>query len=188
VNYSTEENVKRFSAVEPEKLLEFIQAKEDILRNHLQEFKKIQNTSEEEIKVEVYKGREGVKTSFNDLIKVGENYVGFGIDEEIWEKDFAAFIRQHFRKEKKSGIKARILTSKNATVIYEHGNYRYIDEKYFSPTSTIIYGNRVCTIIWEPLTTIIVTNKHNAETQRRHFEMLWELADTKPNRKIKILK
>jgi sugar-specific transcriptional regulator TrmB len=56
VNYSTEENVKRFSAVEPEKLLEFIQAKEDILRNHLQEFKKIQNTSEEEIKVEVYKG------------------------------------------------------------------------------------------------------------------------------------
>ena len=188
VNYSTEENVKRFSAVDPEKLLEFIQAKEDALRDNLSEFKKIQNTPDEEITVEVYKGREGVKTSFNDLIRVGEDYVGFGIDEATWEKDFATVIRQHFRKEKKTGIKSRILTSKKATAIYEHGNYRYIDEKYFSPTSTLIYGDRVCTIIREPLTTIIVTNKQNAETQRRHFEMLWDIADTKTKGKIKILK
>ncbi len=187
VNFIIENNVKKFTAVDPEKLVQYIEEKESLIRDFLPEFKKIQNNSDEEIKVEVYKGREGIKTFFNDLIRVGENYVAFGVDESIWEKDFSILIKQHFRKEKRVGIKARILTSKNANMIYLHGNYRYIDEKYFSPTSTIIYGYKVCTVIWEPLTVIITTNRQNAETQKRHFELLWKIAESKPKKKLEII-
>ncbi len=187
VNFIIQNNVKKFTAVDPEKLVQYIEEKESLIKDFLPEFKKIQNKSDEKIKVEVYKGKEGIKTLFNDLIKVGENYAALGVDESIWEKNFSILIKQHFRKEKKIGIKARILTSKNADTVYQHGNYRYIDEKYFSPTSTIIYGDRTCTVIWEPLTIIIITNKHNAETQKKYFEILWKVAESSPIKKLKAI-
>jgi sugar-specific transcriptional regulator TrmB len=185
VNFIIENNVKKFTAVDPEKLVQHIEEKGALIKNFLPEFKKIQNRADEEIKVEVYKGKEGVKTFFNDLLRIKEDYVAFGVDESIWEKNLPILIQQHFRKEKKARIKARILTSTNAALIYQNPNYRYIDEKYFSSTSTIIYGNRVCTIIWKPLTIIIITNKQHAETQKKHFEILWKTAKLKPLKKIK---
>ncbi|HLC52837.1 MAG TPA: helix-turn-helix domain-containing protein, partial [Candidatus Nanoarchaeia archaeon] len=150
VNYITKNNVKHFTAVDPEKLVEYVEEKESLAKHYLSEFRKIQNKPQEEIKVEVYRGREGIKTLFNDLIRVGKNYVAFGVDESMWEEKFSILIKQHFRKEKKAKIKARILTSKNAKVIYKYGNYRFIDHKYFSENSTVIYGDRVCNIIWDP--------------------------------------
>ena len=187
VNFITQNNVKMFTAVNPEKLIEHIQEKEAIIKEFLPEFKKIQNKPKMEIKTEVYRGREGIKTFFNDLIRVGKDYVAFGVNESIWEKDFSLLINQHFKKEEKKGIKSRILTSDNSEIIYKHANYRYIEAKYFFPTSIAIYGDRVCTIIWDPLTVIIITNKQNAETQKGHFELLWKTARLKPKNKIKVL-
>lgn len=185
VNFITQNNVKKFTAVNPDKLLEYIEEKESTLKEFLPEFKKIQNKPDQEIKVEVYKGKEGMKTFFNDLIRVSEDYVAFGVDESIWERDFSILIKQHFRKEKEVGIQARILTSHNTEMVYKHGNYKYIDNAYFSSTATITYGDRVCTVIWEPLTIIIITNKQNAETHKRHFEMLWKIASKEPKSKVK---
>ena len=187
VNYITKNNVKHFTAVDPEKLVEYVEEKESLAKHYLSEFRKIQNKPQEEIKVEVYKGREGIKTLFNDLIRVRKNYVAFGVDESMWEEKFSILIKQHFKKEKKTKIKARILTSKIAKIIYKHRNYRFIDHKYFSENSTVIYGDRVCTIIWDPLTVIIITNPKNAETQRKHFELLWISAESKPKKTVKVI-
>lgn len=187
VNFIVEENVKKFSAVNPEKLIEYLKEKEEIVKDFIPRLKAIRNKPVQEIRVEVYKGREGMKTFFNDLLKVGKDYVAFGIDESVWEKDFSISIMQHFRKERKISIKGRILTSENAKMIYKHGVYRYIDERFFSPTATTTYGDRVCTIIWEPLTVIIVTNKQVADSQRKYFELLWKIAKKRPKRRVRVV-
>lgn len=188
VNYHIQKNVRFYSAVSPEKLLEYLQEKEDLVKDFLPKLKSLQKTDNQELKVEVYKGREGIKTFFNDLIKTKKNYVAFGVNEEEWEEDYSILISQHFRKEKEAGIKAKILTSTKAKMIYEHGEYRYISEEFFSPIPTITYGNKICTIIWEPLTVIIISNKDLAESNRKYFELLWKKAKKNPINKVKIIK
>jgi sugar-specific transcriptional regulator TrmB len=187
VNHVTINNIKHFTAVNPEKLVEFIEEKKALIKDQLTEFKKIQNTPQEEIKVEVYKGKEGIKTFLNDIIKVGKDYVSLGVDETIWEEKFSTIIKQHFRKEKEINISSRILTTNQTKQIYKQGNYKYIDQKYFSNNSTSIYGNKVCSIIWEPLTVIIITNNKYAEGQKKHFELLWNTAKTKNEKNMKII-
>lgn len=187
VNYHIKKNVKLFTAVNPEKLVEYLQEKQETIMDYLPEFKKIQKQEKQEIKVEVYKGREGIKTFFNDLLRVGKDYVGFGFDEEMWEKEFSLLIKQQFRKEKEIGIKARLLTSENTKKIYKRGHYKYMAEEFFSPSPTTTYGDRVCTIVWNPLTTIITTSKDVAESHKRYFEMVWKIAKDKPKRDVKIV-
>ena len=187
VNYHVQKNVRLFTAVDPEKLAEYLQEKKETIMDYLPEFKKMQNQEKQEIKVEVYKGKEGIKTFFNDLLRVGKNYIGFGFDEEMWEKDFSLLIKQQFRKEKEIGIKARILTSENAKMIYKHGHYKYVANEFFAPSPTTTYGDRVCTIVWNPLTVIIMTNKDVAEGHRKYFEIVWKIAKDKPKRKVKVI-
>jgi len=187
VSYHVKQNTKQFSAVDPNKLIEYLQEKKEVVEEYLPELKKLQRQEKQEIRVEVYKGREGIKTFFNDLLRVGKNYVGFGFDEELWEKDFSLLLKQHFRKEKKIKIKSRILTSENAKMIYKHGHYKFIPDAFFSPSPTTTYGDRVCTIVWKPLTIVIMTNKEVAEAQRKYFQMVWKMAKNKPKRKVKII-
>jgi len=187
VNYHVEKNMRHYSAVNPEKLLHYLQEKEETLKDFLPKFKEIQNQERRDIKVEVYHGREGIKFSLKDVLRVGKDYVAFGINEEYWEENFSLLLKQHFRKEKEVGIMGRVLTSENATMIYKHGNYKYMPNEFFSPTPIIIYGDRVCTIVWEPLTVIILTNQDVADSYRTYFEVLWDRAQDHPKKKMNVV-
>lgn len=185
--YVVEHNVKKFRALDPEKLLELVDEKRMLVEEHLGDLRVLQDKHVDHITVDVYTGREGIKTFLTDVLRVGRDYVAFGVDEAVWEKDFSLLLKQHFRKEARKGFRARILTSKDCTLIFKHGIYRFIDSEFFFPTTTAVYGDRVCTVIWEPLTVIITRNSHHAEAQRRHFELLWKMATTRKPRDVRVI-
>ncbi|MBU0471921.1 MAG: helix-turn-helix domain-containing protein, partial [Nanoarchaeota archaeon] len=151
-SYVIKNKVKYFKAAHPDKLLSFVKEKEDNIKEALPELIKLTEFEREEIKVEVYKGKEGFKTLLNDYLRVGVDMVGFGVDETKFKERFPILMEQFFKKEKKAGMNERLLTSEKAKFTYNKKttNYRYIPEEYFNPTPTIVYGNRVATVIWEP--------------------------------------
>ena len=178
VNYVVRNNIKYFSATNPEKLLEYIKEKEESIKDILPSLKEMSQYKKEAIKVEVYKGLEGLKTILNNIIKTKKELVGFSLDDSEFEKRLPVFMEQFFRREKELGIGERLLTSKNAKHFYKNKNthYGFIDEKYFNPNPTLIYGNKIANIIWEPLTTILIENNELADSYRKHFELLWKIA------------
>lgn len=103
--------------------------------------------------------------------------IAFGIDENKFKEKFPHIMEQFFKKEEKAGLKERLLTSDKAKFTYNKKttNYRYLPDE-FNPTATMIYGNKTATVIWEPLTIIITESAQLADSNRKHFELLWRMA------------
>ena len=180
-SYVIKNNVKYFLAADQETLLKEIQDKEKELQTILPELKARQKEMVPDIKVEVYRGYEGFKTVLNDRIRTGGDMYSFGVEEKKFKEYFGPLMDQFFRREREKKLKEFILTHKKTKFTYNQDNisYRFISKKYFDPTPTAIYKDRILFIVWEPLTIILIKNSGLAEAHRKHFKLLWDLAKTK---------
>ena len=181
VNYVIKNNVKCYKASHPSKLLEIVKEKEENIQQILPDLIKLTEFVKEEIKVEVYKGVEGFKTILNDRLKVGGDMVAFGIDEAIFKERFRILMEQYIKRAEGMGLKERLLTSEKARFIFKTkiSHYRYIPEEFFNPTPVAVYGNKVDIIIWEPFTVIMIENANLADSFKKYFELLWNMAKEK---------
>jgi predicted transcriptional regulator len=180
-SYVIRSGVKYYKVAQPEKLEEYLKEKEEKLKQIMPELKKLADFSRGEISVEVYQGVEGFKSVLNDRLRVGGDFLGFGVDESEFEKKLPIVMAQFLKKEREMGLKEYMLTKESAGFVYPDGHmhYRYIPDDYFEPTATAIYGDNVLMIIMEPFTSILIRNKGLAESYRKHFKMLWGLAKEK---------
>ena len=178
VNYVVMNNVKHFSATNPDKLLDYVEEKEDKIKEILPQLKGYKKEEKEEVIVEVYKGEEGFKTIINDILKFGKDYVIFGVDDSMFQEKFPTLMKIYFNKLKRAGIKERVLTSKQVSFIYktETTIYRYIPKEFFNPTPTFVWGENVGILIWEPFTIIRIKSRDLADNYRKYFELLWKQA------------
>lgn len=182
VSYVVKNNVKFFIAAHPARLQNLIQEKQEHLKEIIEPLLHLAEIEKRQIKVEVYEGFEGFKTFVNRMINRNSELLAFGIDESQFEAKFPHLIKSYIKKEGKLGLSERIITRKGAPFIYREKfmHYRYIDSKFFWPVPTLTWGNSVTFIIWDPLTIVFVENKDLAESHRKHFELLWKIADKKP--------
>lgn len=181
INYVIRNNVKYYNATHPNKLLDFIMEKEESIKEILPQLAALSETKKEEIKVEVYKGVEGFKAVLSDIIRVGEDMVGFGIDEAKFKEKFPILMEQYFKKELEKGIKERLLASEKTKFLFRKktAKYRFIPNEFFNPTPTAVYGNKIAFIVWEPLTVVMIENSELADSYKKYFEMLWNGAKEK---------
>ena len=98
----------------------------------------------------------------------------FGPYFELWHKKrIAKRIAQRsiFPKMYNSGLKRRKLLA-----------YRFVDDRFISTTTTIIYGENCIIIQWskEPLA-IKICNKEIARSHLNYFNMIWDNGEN-PNR------
>ena len=178
VSYVIKAGVSYYKVADPDSLEEFLKEKENHLKQIMPRLKQLAMRSQEEINVEIYQGKEGIKSIIHDRIKVGKDLYGFGIDEEKFEEKFPILMKQCFKREQEKNLQELLLTKEKARFMYKEKNihYRFIPEEFFNPTATAIYGDRVLIIIWEPLTAILIKNKDLAESYRRYHKLLWKTA------------
>ncbi len=178
VNYVVMNNVRHYKATDPIKLLDFLKEKEQQVQDILPSLQKMSKLEKDEVKVEVYKGKEGVKTFMNDVARQKQELLAFGIDESRFVDLLGSFMDQYFRKEKEGGYNERVLTFEGAPFVYpyETAEYRFISKQYFNPTPTYVYANKVAILIWEPLMMIMIENASLADSYRKYFEILWSIA------------
>lgn len=182
VSYVVKNNVKFFIAAPPARLQNLLHEKEEHLKEVLPSLMRLAEIEKRSIKVEVYEGVEGFKTFVNRMLNRRGELLGFGIDESQFESKFPHLMKSYLAKEGRLGLTERLITRKGAKFIYKkkYMEYRYIDDKYFSPIPTITWDRFVISIIWDPLTIIFVENKDLADAYRKHFELLWKIADKNP--------
>jgi predicted transcriptional regulator len=187
VNYVIKDNVRYYKSTQPIKLLELLKEKEQLVKEIIPGLDKLSKFNKEEVKVEVYHGKEGIKTILNDIIRTKKECLNFGIDDTSFEKILGPFLDNYFIRSKEAKITEKCLTYQGTPHInkQKHMLYRYIPKEFFNPTVTQVYGDKVAIIIWEPLMTILIENKQLANSYRKHFEMLWMLA-SKTNTKIEV--
>lgn len=188
VSYVIKSNKKYFSAVGPKNLIGVLRnqenEKEQLIKQALPELLILRNKNpKEKIKVEVYEGREGIKTLFNDVLRVGKEFLCFGstgISTDIIPYELARFHKER--------IKRKI----NWKVIYnddklgrkrghETGKWKYSQVKYMqktSPTTTYCYGDKVAIVLWmkEKLMAIMIEDNIVANSFKEFFNVLWKNA------------
>ena len=179
VTFVIEANKKVFRPVAPERLLDQIKEKEKTIEEILPELNSIFKESKEKEETYIYKGRKGMISILQDILNYKE-YFAFGSSGrflEIMKHDFELF--QKRKKELK--INAKVILSKSSRkteqVKIAYTKFRYIPDKFASPTTTFVYGDKTAIIIWgETLIANLITSKEVADSYRKYFGLLWKEA------------
>jgi sugar-specific transcriptional regulator TrmB len=179
VNYMISANKKVFSPVAPERLLDQLKEREKAVEEILPELKQLFRQSKEKEESNVYRGRKGIRGILNEILKCKE-YVAYGSSGrflEMMRHDFIAF--QKRKRELK--IRARVILSEftkgTELVKVSYTQFRYIPDEFTVPATTFVYGNKIAIMVWSetPMATVI-TSRQVADSYRKYFELLWEVA------------
>ncbi len=178
ITYVVKNNRKYFKAVEPTKLLDYLKEKEENLTGILPELLELYKPLKEKLRIEIYEGPEGIKTILNDIIKTKKEIVAFGASDRIREYVPDFIIDRYLKEREKKKIIARQLFTEGSKVVKTKTSiFRPLPKEFASPTTTVIYGNRVTIWIWLKIPTIIlIENPYLANSYRTHFELMWKSA------------
>ena len=180
------ENRKYFQATDPEKLIDFLKEKQEIVKSLLPELNTIQEKSKVQQQVAIYLGVKGLKTAFNNMLKElspeGRYYCfATGFIEEMLGPKYHEDFQRHKRE---NNINSRIiyynkLALEKGFTKKIFGEIRFHLMSYF-PTDTYIYNDKVLIVIFDanPPFAISIKNKQTAESYVKLFNMFWK--DAKP--------
>lgn len=186
LTYVIKNNVKYFKAVNPEKLLDYLREKEAKIKDEeesvkeiIPQLKEIQSkVGEEETKIEIYEGKEGIKSLLNDIIREGKDFVTWGATTKVKEYVPEFIIKKYLNERKRNNIKARqLFTDFYGVLETPLSENRKLPKEFASPTTTLIYGHKVAIFLWTEVPKIIlVENEELAKSYKSYFELLWKTA------------
>lgn len=164
-----------YKVSDPSNLYNLLDEKKELLDKIFPSIKELYTNKSEELQVEVYKGKEGMKSSFKDMIRTGETMYAFGVRGQLREK-MPVFAEQWLRDIKNKKIKYYGIYTKRFPPSY-YTEIKYVSEEFNGPVATFIYGDKININIWEPdLIAIVIKSKLVAEMYRKHFNLLWKIA------------
>jgi HTH-type transcriptional regulator, sugar sensing transcriptional regulator len=185
--------VIHFAAADPSRIQAFLDHKEQEIRKEkalvdellptlLLKYQKTQDKSD----VEVFYGWEGMKTCFDDIVKILEpgewNYV-FGASSGHDSVQADLFFSQYYRKKKSKGYGTMIIfnedmrkNEKRFLIFKEIPNsMRFLHTDTF--TEINLYRNKVLIIMLLQKPIIIrVTSQEAADSFKKFFDTMWDLA------------
>jgi HTH-type transcriptional regulator, sugar sensing transcriptional regulator len=177
VSVSDKNSKTYFEAVGPQKLMSLLKEREERLSKIIPALQKIRDFDiNSKHEVSYFKGKQGLKTVFDDILKAGESYVGWGPQREI-ENILKYYFIHYIKSRQRKKIKSKLICfeeEKNKNDKSPLSEIKYLKQIFYSPTAHRVYGNNVAIILLEsePLA-IVIRNKAIAESYRKHFKILW---------------
>lgn len=190
VNFVIEEKTRFFNAVDPHRFLVYLKEKEDKIKEQEEEISRIlpklmeiAAKSKDKVQITVHKGKEGLKTIFEDLLRIKKEWNSL-ISTGMALKVFPYYVPKFHERRVKAGIPYKVIFygSKIAQLRgSQHAKLpltevKYFPERSFVPISTWIYGNKVAIMIWEAEIGILIEGKRVSDSFRNHFNILWKIA------------
>ncbi len=185
-NYIIENGIHYYSATPAERLLDFLEEKKQEISEGQKTIKELIPQLEAKRKKQkiseavIYRGNQGPLIVLNETLKAGKKgmeIVGYGTDEDDWEKYFPAQLDEFIKESKKHKVKSRIIFRKGFQPKNYTAGVRHLPLEYFSPVRTVIYGNKVAIVDFtKPITTIIIEKEEIAKAYLNHFNILWKIA------------
>jgi len=178
-SYVLKNNTRHFSPANPEQILQDLKEKEREFLSILPDLKQFLAQEHEITSVELFKGIEGIKAVYKNLLKSKKDYLLLGTPQ-IFENVLPIFSKQFFKQIEEAHTKEKIIfNNKEKFTKLKRGEYRYLNQKIFSPTDALIYENHVVLFVWkEPYYAIHIKSKEIERTYQKYFGFLWEHAKT----------
>jgi len=190
VSYTIQSGKKYFQAVDPFQILDkFAERKkreEETLQQIIPELEKIQNTAEKKAKVEIFEGKEGMKSAMSYILREKPKEILISGSSGVSYK-LLPFFMEHWHNDRiKQKIPLRIVynDTKEARERIETGpslrlaQIKFLPIENLSLTGTIIYNNCVLITMWNvelPLA-ILIKSEEISKEHKDNFEILWKIA------------
>lgn len=185
ISYIVKNNRKYFESANPNRLLDLEKEKEEQIRAELPSLMEIFSKTKTKEETLFYKGKDGLKTAFEDQIislegkasGTGKEILVLGASSEAGE--ILQFYFKWYNKKrqaKKIHIKFIASIESKGKIQAPLSEIRYLPET--GPTAINIYADKVAIILWskeKPLA-IIIKNKEIASSYRLFFEHMWKTA------------
>lgn len=190
VTYAIKSGTKYYQAKDPERLLDYIKEKEELLKKKEEQLKiaipKLKQQYEEKKYkpiAEIFEGVKGFKTFYEwtlKELKEGDRIDIMGAPREANEK-FQAYFLDWNKRRIKLGIKMRIIYNHDCREFgakrekMELTEIRYMEPQLETPAWIDIFKDYVVTInVHGTPVCFLIRNKESAETYKNYFEFLWK--------------
>lgn len=195
VSYATEKGKRTYQVTHPNKILGYVQEQKSKLTDIekdinvvLPDIVRLYEEYKPEIKVEILRGKEGVKAMGEMLLNYKNNYI-IGGDGSV--QRYMPFFWKHFNERR---IKKRVVwhdlivegtlmsdfkdlaTARTELRRLRYYEYRILPFKLGSPHIITVFGDNVALTLWkEQPFTIIIQNKFIAESYMNYFKFFWKI-------------
>jgi len=181
VSYIKTNNRHYYEAADPERLLELLKEKEDGIKQIMPELQLLRKFSEEKKETVFFRGKQAIKTVFDDQVKEGKEVLIFG--DAVNVNEIIQYYFPHFDKQRvKNKIRVRMLFDQSARKeMYLKkiplAEIRFIKKGSKAPVSTNIYADKVSIIIWEKNPkAILIKESSLAQSFKSYFKFMWNFA------------
>ena len=179
IGYIVKNNRKYFEASNPDRLIELLKEREETINKILPELKERYARTFEKSETLFFKGKNGLKTVFEDQLSVKKEMLVLGaspLAKDILQYYFHWFDKR--RVERKIKVKLIYNESERKTRKIKLAEIRYLPKEYHNPAAMNIYGDRVAIIHWskENPFVILIKDKEIADGYRSYFNLMWEIA------------
>ena len=180
-------NENRFKAVDPRKLMELIQEKEESLSRIMPDLEKLYKGTPHKEEVYVYRGHEGWKNYMRDMIRIGEDAYFIGAKGAWLDYRVRGFFPQFIKETKKKKMKFYHLFDNEVKAKFSHilpfvgKNYKFLPQEYSTPGAIDIFGDHVNILsglqiggFVEEFAFTVIVNQQVADAFRIWFKFMWD--------------
>ena len=181
ISYTLEKGKRTYQCSNPNKLVNEIQKRIDSLKKFEKEIpsiNKVYKSSKPRIMSEVYRGIEGIKAIFEDMLNYKDNYFLGGGWYIITQLSY--FWPNYNKRRIEAGVKWYNLVRSEFKGKKSH-NEKLMSVKYLpaefsgSPSVIFIYGNKVVNVLWDKEFYAFMTEcKEIAENHKKYHKYLWD--------------
>ncbi|MBI2129272.1 hypothetical protein HYU07_03460 [Candidatus Woesearchaeota archaeon] len=181
VSYVSENNKRVFEAVNPQRLQEILKDKQEKLGKTIEELKARYSKSQKQGDASVFRGKKGIKSIFEDILDEKKELLAYGAESRF--KDMFPFYQKHWNDERaKIGIKVKMIYNEKVREIKKKEHLKllemkFLPETYDFPSTIMIYGEKVVTIVWleEPFG-FVIKSEEAVKSNINFFKLLWKIA------------
>jgi len=181
VGYVIKENRKYFNAASPNKLLDILHESERDIKKIIPQLLSLRKPVEKAPEVEVYSGKEGMKTMLEDVLRTGKEVLVLGARSDFANKLIYYHPNWH-RRRIKLKLKMKALFEHGQKITKEliklpHTEIKVLPKELKSNIMFAVFGNKVAIELWfDYPTTILIKDSNVADGFRNYFGFLWKIA------------
>ncbi|HEX9503647.1 MAG TPA: helix-turn-helix domain-containing protein [Patescibacteria group bacterium] len=187
---STKEN--RYNGVDPDKLTELLSEKQLALQKILPELKKKFAHRVAPQEAYIFRGYEGQKNIWRDIIRVGQEVCNIGAKGQWFDEKLASSRESFFKEVNRKKIKINLLLDQEIKTLPDFTknypaklfNYRYLPKEYSTNSVTNIFGDYVVTYtgieigkMKDDTAFFVIHSKDLAESYRKWFWYMWKQSE-----------
>ncbi len=186
VSFVIKNKKKCFDAADPEHMLELLKDKEREMNEALPELRKMKRIAGLKFEAAtIFKGKKGLRTVLDSILselKGGGEYLDFGVGGGFRQVMGIYWDRWQEMK-KKLKVHSRVLFDeklRGSQLVKDYiGGYKFVPSKYFCPSDTFIYNDKIVIFIWtaDPPTAVVIRDPSSAGGYKNIFKWMWSMAN-----------